>query len=207
MLRLAAALTCFFALLLTGSRGGLICSCLGLIVAIGLMVARRLKPGIWYAVGSSTLALAILAVWLAGTGRIGSHGFFDDGRWSVYGLCVEAIRRRPLLGAGAGTFADMFPSLRTQNFNSWGVWDYAHSTILEIAVEMGIPIAAMVVIAAAISVIILVRGALKRQDLDPKFAFFHRWNCSPQLSAFDDRFFASDPRLSYCVLDTCLAVV
>ncbi len=164
MLRLAAGLTCFFALLLTGSRGGLICSCLGLIVAIGLMIARRLKPGIWYAVGSSTLALTVLATWLVGMGRIGSHGLFDDGRWSVYGLCVEAIRRRPLLGAGAGTFADLFPSLRTQSFNSWGVWDYAHSTILEIAVEMGIPIAAMVVIAAAISVIILVRGALRRQD-------------------------------------------
>ena len=28
------------------------------------------------------------------------------------------------------------------------MWDYAHSTILEIAVEMGIPVAAMVVMAA-----------------------------------------------------------
>lgn len=165
MLRLAAGLVCFFALLLTGSRGGLICSCLGLIVAIGLMIANRLKPRFWYAVGAATLALAIVTIWLSSMGRIASHGLFDDGRWSVYGFCIEAIRLRPLLGAGAGTFADLFPSLRTPDFNSWGVWDYAHSTILEIAVEMGIPIAAMVAVAAAASVMILMRGAFKHHDL------------------------------------------
>ena len=165
MLRLAAGLICFFALLLTGSRGGLICTCMGLIVAIGLMITNRLKPGIWYTVGAAALALAAVTIWLSGMGRIASHGLFDDGRWSVYGFCIEAIRQRPLLGAGGGTFADLFPSLRTQDFNGWGIWDYAHSTILEIAVEMGIPIAAMVVIAAAASVIILARGALKNKDL------------------------------------------
>ena len=165
MLRLAAGLICFFALLLTGSRGGLICTCMGLIVAIGLMITNRLKLKIWYAVGAAALTLAAVTIWLSSTGRIASHGLFDDGRWSVYGFCIEAIRQRPLLGAGAGTFADMFPSLRTPDFNSWGIWDYAHSTILEIAVEMGIPVAAMVVIAAAASVLILARAALRSKDL------------------------------------------
>ena len=164
ILRSAAGLTCFFALLLTGSRGGLICSSLGLLVAIGLMLASRLKPGVWYALGSGSAALAMVAVWLSHTARIGSQGFFDASRWSVYGLCIEAIRQRPLLGAGAGTFADLFPSLRTEDFNSWGVWDYAHSTILEIAVEMGIPVGAMVVIAAAASLFVLIRSALKSKD-------------------------------------------
>jgi O-antigen ligase len=164
ILRLAAGFTCFFALLLTGSRGGLICSCLGLLFAIGLMLANRLKPGVWYTLGSGSAALAVVVWWLSRTGRIGSQGFFDDGRWSVYSLCFEAIRQRPLLGAGAGTFADLFPSLRPEDFNSWGVWDYAHSTILEIAVEMGIPVAALIVIAAAASLFILARGALKSKD-------------------------------------------
>ena len=41
--RSAAALACFFAVLLTGSRGGLICTCLGLLVAIILMVTSRQK--------------------------------------------------------------------------------------------------------------------------------------------------------------------
>jgi len=163
--RSAVGLITFFALLLTGSRGGLICTSLGLLAAIGLMIANRLKPNFWYAVGLGSVALVGTAAWLSRTGRIGSQGLFDDARWDIYGLCVEAIRQRPLLGSGAGTFADLIPSLRASEFGSWGgVWDYAHSTVLEIAVEMGIPIAAMVVIAAAASFIILAKAALRSKD-------------------------------------------
>ncbi len=162
--RSGAALTCFFALLLTGSRGGLICSCFGLLVAITLMVANRQKPRFRHMVGWGAAALAVTVVLLSRMGRIGSQGLFDDGRWSVYGFCVEAIWQRPLLGAGFGTFEDLFPSLRADSFYSWGVWDYAHSTILEIAVEMGIPVAATVVIAALASLFILARAALRSES-------------------------------------------
>jgi O-antigen ligase len=161
--RSVGALTCFLALLLTGSRGGLICSCLGLLVAIFLMAANEQRPRVWHIVISGGVALVATAGLLSRIGRIGSQGLFDDGRWAVYGFCVEAIRQRPLLGAGLGTFGDLFPSLRDNNFSSWGVWDYAHSTILEIAVEMGIPVAAMVVIAAVASLIILARSAAKSE--------------------------------------------
>ena len=164
ILHTVAGLVCFVALLLTGSRGGLICTALGLLVAIVLMVTNRLRPRFWYVAGSGIVALALIAGWLSQTGRIGSKGLLDEARWSVYEYCIEAIRQRPLLGAGAGTFADLFPSLRANGFSGWGVWDYAHSTILEIAVEMGIPIAAMVVLAAAASLIILVRAALQSKD-------------------------------------------
>src|SRR5262249_26459474 len=157
ILRSAAGLVCFFALILTGSRGGLICTCIGLLVAIGLMIANRLKPGVWYALSSAAVGLVLTLGWLSQTGRIGSHGLFDGARWTVYGYTIEVIRKRPLLGVGAGTFADLFPSLRTPDLSSWGVWDYAHSTILEIAVEMGLPIAALVVLATISSVVILAR--------------------------------------------------
>ena len=164
ILHSVAGLVCFVALLLTGSRGGLICTALGLLVAIVLMVTNRLRPRFWYVAGSGSVALALIAGWLSQTGRIGSKGLLDDARWSVYEYCLEAIRQRPLLGAGAGTFADLFPSLRSDGFSGWGVWDYAHSTMLEIAVEMGIPIATMVVLAATASLIILVRAALRTGD-------------------------------------------
>jgi O-antigen ligase len=164
ILHSAAGLVCFVALLLTGSRGGLICTALGLLVAIVVMVTNRLRPRFWYVVGPGSLVLALTAGWLSQTGRIGSKGLLDDARWSVYEYCIEAIRQRPLLGAGAGTFADLFPSFRADGFSGWGVWDYAHSTILEIAVEMGIPIAAMVVLAAMASLIIIVRAALRSKD-------------------------------------------
>jgi len=164
ILRLAAGLTCFFALLLTGSRGGLICSCLGLLVGLGLMIANRLKPGVWYVLASASAALAAMLVWLSHMGRIGSEGLFDNGRWRVYGFCLEAIRQHPLLGTGAGTFPEIFPSLRTADFEPYGVWEHAHSTILEIAVEMGVPIAAIIAAAAVASVFILARAALKSKD-------------------------------------------
>ena len=159
--RSGAALTCFFALLLTGSRGGLICSCLGLLVAIVLMAANGQRPRFFHMVVWGSVALVFIVALLSRKGRIGSQGLLDDARWSVYEFCVEAIRQRPLLGAGAGTFEDLFPSLRADNFSSGGVWDYAHSTILEIAVEMGIPVTAMVVLAALASLFILARATVK----------------------------------------------
>jgi O-antigen ligase len=161
--RSAGALACFFALLLTGSRGGLVCSCLGLLVAIILMIANRQKAKFWHILVSGGVALAVTLALLSRMGRIGSEGLFDEGRFAVYGFCLQAIRQRPLLGAGIGTFGDLFPSLRPSDFYSWGVWDYAHSTILEIAVEMGIPVAAMVVIAALASLVVLARGVVKSE--------------------------------------------
>jgi O-antigen ligase len=161
VLRAAAALVCFFALLLTRSRGGLICSCLGLLVAFGLMLPDRFRLRLPYVAGLLVVALAIASVWLSGAGRIGSQGAFDAGRWAAYQMCLDAIRQRPLLGAGIGTFADLFPSLRTASFESWGVWDFAHSTVLEIAFEMGVPLALALVLAASASVIILARAALR----------------------------------------------
>ena len=164
IVRAGAALTCFFALLLTGSRGGLICTCAGLLVAIGLMAASGRKLKLRYIAGVGTIALVLAAVWLSGEGRIASEGFVDDGRLRVYMLCIDVIRQHPLFGTGAGTFEQYFPSVRTGDFNTWGVWDYAHSTILEIAVEMGIPAAVMVVAAAFAFLLMLARAALKLEE-------------------------------------------
>src|SRR3979490_3261372 len=69
--RSGSALTCFFALLLTGSRGGLICSSLGLLVAIILMLVNRQKPRFWHIILWGTVALAVTVAWLSRLGRIG----------------------------------------------------------------------------------------------------------------------------------------
>ena len=193
IIRSAAALACFFALLLTGSRGGLICASLGLLVAISLMAANRWKQRFWRVALFSGLALAILVVLLGRIGRIGSQGLFDDGRWSVYGFCLEAIRQRPLLGAGVGTFADLFPSLRSADFYSWGVWESAHSTILEIAVEMGLPVAAAILIAALASLFILARATIKSEGRS------RRLLAAITGIAFDNRLFLADSWLSCLV--------
>jgi O-antigen ligase len=159
--RSGAALACFFALLLTGSRGGLIATGFGLLLATLLMIANRKNLKFWYVAVSGSAGLAATIMLLGQMGGIGSRGVFDDARWSVYELCVEAIRQRPLLGAGLGTFADVFPALRTGDFQSWGVWDFAHSTVLEIAVEMGIPMTVLIVTAALASLLILARAVVQ----------------------------------------------
>ena len=185
ILRSAAGLCCFVALLLTGSRGGLICSCLGLLIAIGLIVADRNNSRFWYILGLVGTVAAATFGWLTHTGRIGSEGLFDSGRWSVYGYCIEIIRERPLLGTGVGTFGDLFPSVRGTDLSTLGVWDYAHSTILEIAVEMGIPVAAMIAIAAIASFCILLRATIRSKDRSRSSFAAMTGICDTRLPAFD----------------------
>lgn len=45
----------------------------------------------------------------------------------------------------------------------WGVWDMAHNTLLEIASDMGLPIAVLVTAAWAVIFTLLIRGALIRR--------------------------------------------
>ena len=164
ILRSAAAVVCAFALLLTGSRAGLLCSSIGLVVALTLMVANRWKLPRLYLIAFALVASAITIVWVSKLGRLASQGLVDENRLSVYHSSLQAIWQRPLLGSGAGTFPDLFPVFRSDDLWSWGVWDYAHSTILEIAFEMGIPIAATVAIGAAVSLVILIKAAISASD-------------------------------------------
>jgi O-Antigen ligase. len=159
VLRSAAALTCLFGLLLTGSRGGLASSAMGFLVAMILMVANKSKLPRWRILALAVTAFALTVIWVSSTGRIASQSLIDDNRLSVYHSSLQGISQRPLLGAGAGTFPDLFPALRNSDLWMWGVWDYAHSTLLEIAFEMGIPVAAMIGAGALASVFILTRAA------------------------------------------------
>jgi len=88
-------------------------------------------------VGWGAAALAVTVVLLSRMGRIGSQGLFDDGRWSVYGFCVEAIRQRPLLEPDLAPLRICFLRCGPTVFTVGVCGTIAHSTILEIAVEMG----------------------------------------------------------------------
>jgi O-antigen ligase len=166
ILQLGATLLCLIALLRTGSRGGLICSSIGVLVAVILMVVNKWKLQRRYAVAFAVAAVLLTLRVVTGMGRIASQGLIDDNRSAVYVLSWQSIKERPILGAGIGTFPDLFPAFRSDDLWTWGVWDYAHSTILEIAFEMGIPIALLIVIAAIASVFILVRAAAKSESGD-----------------------------------------
>jgi hypothetical protein len=159
VIRLSASLVCFTALLATGSRAGLACTCAGLFVACLLTLLKRARCSSWLLITLASGASISMAALFSRLGRIGSSGLFDEGRWSVYLLSIGAIGDRPFFGSGAGTFADLFPSLRTPDFYSWGLWDRAHSSIMEIAVEMGIPMTFLIIAASVLSLWLLIRAA------------------------------------------------
>jgi O-antigen ligase len=106
-----------------------------------------------------------LAAGLLGTGRIGSEGFFDPYRWATYKSVIMAISSSPWLGTGWGTFPDAFPTYRTAEVSLWGTWPWAHSTPLEIAMEMGIPAALVVCLAAVyLTATVISRASLARTE-------------------------------------------
>jgi O-antigen ligase len=160
VLRLLGLLVCLSALVETGSRGGILCTAVGIVTSTVLAFIDRWRGRRWMLLGciASIPLIAFFAV--SNSGRIGSQGIFDAGRAEVYQSVYMAVLATPLFGQGAGTFQDVFPALRTDGMYIWGVWEQAHSTILEIALEMGLPVASLVIFCAIGSVIILARGAI-----------------------------------------------
>ncbi|ACF02280.1 O-antigen polymerase [Rhodopseudomonas palustris TIE-1] len=159
--RAAAGLLCFLALLSTGSRAGLACAVLGLFAAILQMVAGQLRLRLVYGLLIAAVGLVVIALWLAQSQSVMTRGMFDEGRWMAYKHALRVIVENPILGIGAGAFGDVFPAFRGDDMSMWGVWDYAHSTLVEIAVEMGLPIALLVCVSAVVSLVVVARAGTR----------------------------------------------
>jgi O-antigen ligase len=161
---------CLAAMFMTGSRGAVVLSLLALIVAFTAFFRRDLpgRAGIVTALaGGGAVALILLQIMGAGVNaRFDTAAVGDGGRLETYKSTLRMIADHPWFGTGQGTFAYAFPAYRSPNISMWGVWDIAHNTLLEIASDMGIPIAALVVVAWIVAFVVLVRGALiRRRDL------------------------------------------
>src|SRR5439155_10198106 len=90
--------------------------------------------------------------------RIETGGLADEGRLSAYRSTLRMIADHPWFGSGLGSFVWAFPAYRGADISTRGVWDLAHSTPLELAAELGIPFAAIIVIAWLVALFILARG-------------------------------------------------
>lgn len=140
-----AAGLCAVGLLLSQSRGGLVATVGGLIgLSAAVAVARRppwrrLRRGLAVA-GLSAIVLAALA----GGGlfeRFGARGVDASDRLLAWAASLDAVAARPWLGHGLGSFDTVFPAWRPEALD--GHWDLAHATPLEMAVELGLPLAAL----------------------------------------------------------------
>jgi O-antigen ligase len=152
---------------MTGSRGAVLASLFALIVAFIAFFRRDLprRAGIATALaGGGAVVLILLQVMGAGVNtRFDTQGLADEGRIETYKATLRLIADHPWFGTGQGTFALAFPAYRSPNVSVWGVWDMAHNTLLEIAADMGVPIAALVVVAWTVIFVMLVRGVFIRR--------------------------------------------
>jgi O-antigen ligase len=158
---------CLVALFMTGSRGGAILSLFSLIVAFTAFFRRDLtyRAGFVIALAGSGMVTLVLLQLMGGSvnARFDVAGLADEGRLETYKATLRMIADHPWFGSGQGTFAFAFPAYRSPDVSMWGVWDMAHNTLLEIAADMGLPIAGLVLVSWLIIFIVLIRGTLIRQ--------------------------------------------
>jgi O-antigen ligase len=169
LLPLMMALVVMAALVMTGSRGGVLASGVATLVMLlsliggGKSGADRIRP-------LAKFALALAALWSLLFVMAGAHlgtrlaevgGGGVGGRMEGYKLLASAIAEAPLTGYGAGTALDVFYLYNDGTF--WNTFNYSHNLYLGAAVELGVPAAAALVTAVGLIVWSCLTGAWRRR--------------------------------------------
>jgi O-Antigen ligase len=98
--------------------------------------------------------------------RFDAQGIGDEGRVAVWRATLRMIADHPWFGTGQGTFVWSFPAYRPSDISVWGIWDRAHNSLLELAAEVGVPLAVLVTVGWLIIFAVLVHGIrVRRRDL------------------------------------------
>jgi len=139
------------ALLLTGSRGGLLSTTLGLIALLAAFAAAPAVRSRHVAVLISAVVICAIAIFVYSgditAERLAELDLENDQRLDVYELTLEAIGDAPWLGSGYGTFEDVFRIYRDERIS--GTYTMAHNTYLENALELGLPAAGLLFLSIA----------------------------------------------------------
>ena len=155
------------ALLLTGSRGGIVATALGLFTLFVLTVRQtggsRRNDALLLVFATILVATAFIAFSDVLVGRITAQGLNDQGRPLVWSMTIKSILSAPALGYGYGTFAALFPMFREGSVAVTDVWDRAHNTYLEIFQGLGLVFGAMLIACVAVLVWDCVKGARTRK--------------------------------------------
>jgi O-antigen ligase len=158
---------CITAMFLTGSRAGVVLSLFALSVAFAVQLGHRFprRRGILVMSAVSALAALLLLALFGGNvnDRFSTQGLVDNGRLDSYRAIIGMIADRPWFGTGLGTFPWAYTAYRSAGVSMQGIWDIGHSTPLEIAVELGIPLAVLILIGWVGIIIVLVHGVRTRR--------------------------------------------
>jgi len=166
---LAGFFMCLLALFLSGSRAGIVLSLGTLVLAATLYasldgVDRRRFVILFLIATAFSIGLLLL---LGGTfnARLSLDGAADGGRWLIYLSTLRLIGDYPWFGTGLGTYEWVIPAYRSSDLTMWGIWNRAHNSLLEVAAELGLPFAVLLVLYWLAALILLVRGSfLRRRD-------------------------------------------
>jgi O-antigen ligase len=160
-------LVCLAAMLLTGSRAGVVLSLAVMIIAPVLFFRERWpRKGGTAVVVVAGIGLALVLLETLGSGvssRFDIDRLADGGRWEVYRSTMRMIGDYPWFGTGLGTFVWNFPAYRSEAIPIVGIWDRAHNTLLELTSEAGVPLASLIVLAWAVMLAMLVQGVRRRR--------------------------------------------
>ena len=161
----AALVLLVIGLLLSGSKAAATSFAVAAAVTIVLQNATRRRSLV-----STLLTLAIATAILLVLASIGGEMLFirafqfleagDGDRKGIYAIAIRAIELRPLAGWGLGSFPSVFHLLAPPSV--LGVYDKAHNTYLELAVELGLPAASLMLVANLIVVRRCLAGAFTR---------------------------------------------
>jgi O-antigen ligase len=134
------------ALLLTQSRGAFVAVCAALVAFVWSLRRTALVTSRAFVKAAAVFLIGLFCgiVWLAGEETLGRFPEADAqalSRLAYYRTTWEAIRDRPLLGTGYGTYADAFSGYNHPGTGTYFL-DRAHNTYLQMVMELGWPAAA-----------------------------------------------------------------
>lgn len=163
----SAFFICLIALFLTTSRAGIVLSLMAFVGTFVIYFRRDLptRSGLWIALGVGAVVALLLLQIFGGvvSSRFDVQGLADEGRFAAYLSTLKMIGDYPWFGTGLGTFAWSFPAYRSPEISMYGVWDIAHNTPLELASEVGLPLATLVAFGWLVAFEMLRRGIVARR--------------------------------------------
>lgn len=153
------------AVLLTDSRGGCLATGIGvLILVLCLITATWLNRFGWLAVVAMVVGGMALIAPLSGGATLGRPDPGDasaNGRVAIYALVLQGIADSPLLGHGYGAFESAFQSYGDGTLD--GYVPNAHNDYLQLAFELGLPAATLLVLAIAAVALSCLAGVYRRR--------------------------------------------
>lgn len=159
------------ALMMTGSRAGLLAALVGMSVVLALCLWRgrqRGARGLLAGAGVLVLGLALLFAF-SGDQTISRLNKLDkdgEARIAAYHLMIEGIEERPLTGYGLGSFREFFIANRDASF---GHRDFrrGHNDYLELALGVGVIAAAAWLLAILGLLVIILRNVVSEASARP----------------------------------------